>query len=310
MILTVTANPSIDRTITLDGPLVAGAVHRPTGVLDQPGGKGVNVARVVQAAGFDTLALVPAAAGDTFLAHLDHAHLPHVAVATAGTVRTNLTIVDPDGVTTKINTPGADVDAETLTAAVVERAGAATWLALCGSLPPGLPDTWYADLVARVRQAGVRVAVDTSGAPLTHVTSAGPHLMKPNSEELAELTGADPSALEAAAGAGDPSAAAAASLELAASTGGAVLTTLGGSGAVLAVDGKAWFATAPRIRVRSTVGAGDSSLAGYLIAEVRGDDPARRLANAVAYGSAAAALPGTTPPTPDMLDDSVSVTPL
>ena len=72
----------------------------------------------------------------------------------------------------------------------------ADWLALCGSLPPGLPDTWYADLIRRLRDSDVRIAVDTSGAPLRHIVDAGHDLMKPNSEELAELTGADPDALD------------------------------------------------------------------------------------------------------------------
>lgn len=312
MILTVTANPSIDRTVQLDGPLIPGGVHRPIGVVDQPGGKGVNVARVVDAAGLPTMAVVPAHAGDSFVHHLDRAGLPHSAIEVAGDVRVNLTIADPDGVTTKINAPGAGLDADeaqSLTTAIVARAADADWLALCGSLPPGLPTTWYADVISALRGGGVRIAVDTSGDPLRHVAAAHPDLMKPNSEELAELTGTDPEALESAAADGDPSEAARASISLARSTGGAVLTTLGGAGAVLALDGAAWFASAPRVRVRSTVGAGDSSLAGYLIAERSGADPADRLARAVAYGSAAASLPGTTPPTPDLLDHAgVTVT--
>lgn len=305
MILTVTANPSIDRTVQLDGPLIPGGVHRPVGVVDQPGGKGVNVARVVDAAGLPTMAVVPAHSGDSFVHHLERAGLPHSAIDVAGDVRVNLTIADPDGVTTKINAPGAKLDAaeaQSLMTAIVEHAAHADWLALCGSLPPGLPATWYADVIGALRGVGVHIAVDTSGAPLRHVAAAGPDLMKPNSEELAELTGADPVALESAAADGDPSEAARASIALARSTGGAVLTTLGGAGAVLAVGGEAWFASAPEVRVRSTVGAGDASLAGYLIADHAGADPADRLARAVAYGSAAASLPGTTPPTPDLLD--------
>ncbi|MCF8569640.1 1-phosphofructokinase family hexose kinase [Gordonia sp. HY002] len=312
MILTVTANPSIDRTIELDGPLHPGGVHRTRSVGDQPGGKGVNVARAVTAAGMDAIALIPARPNDPFVGHLDRVGLPRAAVDIAGDVRVNLTLAAPDGVTTKVNAPGASIDddeAATLTATVVELAAGADWLALCGSLPPGLPPSWYVDLVTRLAGSGVRVAVDTSGTPLTLVASARPDLLKPNAEELAELTGADAAALEATAADGDPSSAADASARLAAETGGVVLTTLGGSGALLATGDGVWFATAPTVRVRSTVGAGDSSLAGYLIAEQRGGDEAARLRHAVSYGSAAAALPGTTPPTPDLVDETaVSVT--
>ncbi|GAA4641794.1 hexose kinase [Gordonia humi] len=312
MILTVTANPSIDRTIELDGPLHPGAVHRTRSVGDQPGGKGVNVARVVSAVGVDALAVVPARPDDPFVRHLDDVGLHRAAVDVACDVRVNLTVADPSGVTTKINAPGAGLDAAeaaALTRTVVELAAGADWLALCGSLPPGLPEDWYGDLVERLRDTDVRVAVDTSGPALARAAAARPGLLKPNSEELAELTGADAGALETAAAHGDPSAAADASAALAASTSGAVLTTLGGAGALLATGDGVWFATAPTIRVRSTVGAGDSSLAGYLIADRRRFAPADRLRHAVAYGSAAAALPGTTPPTPDLLDEAgVTVT--
>ncbi|MGO3328628.1 1-phosphofructokinase [Gordonia sp. (in: high G+C Gram-positive bacteria)] len=312
MILTVTANPSIDRTIELDGPIHPGGVHRTRSVGDQPGGKGVNVARAVTAAGMHAIALIPARPDDSFVGHLDRVGLPRAAVDVAGDVRVNLTLAAPDGVTTKVNAPGATLDddeAATLTDTVVELAAGADWLTLCGSLPPGLASSWYADLVARLAPLAVRVAVDTSGTPLTLVADARPDLLKPNAEELAELTGADAEMLEVSAADGDPSAAADASAQLAASTGGAVLTTLGGSGALLTTGDGVWFATAPAVRVRSTVGAGDSALAGYLISEQRdGDEPAR-LRLAVAYGSAAAALPGTTPPTPDLIDESaVSVT--
>ncbi|WOC14401.1 1-phosphofructokinase family hexose kinase [Gordonia sp. MP11Mi] len=312
MILTVTANPSIDRTVELDGPLRPGGVHRTRASGDQPGGKGVNVARAVSAAGMDAIALMPARPDDPFVRHLDAVGLSRAAVEVAGDVRINLTLVAPDGVTTKINAPGATLDGDEsarLTATVVELAAGADWLALCGSLPPGLAASWYADLIEKLtveKSTGTRVqvAVDTSGEPLAQVARTRPDLLKPNAEELAELTGADPAALESHAAAGDPSAAADASARLAASTGGAVLTTLGGSGALLATGDGVWFATAPAVRVRSTVGAGDSSLAGYLISEQRGDDEPTRLRTAVAYGSAAAALPGTTPPTPDLVDAS------
>ena len=118
--------------------------------------------------------------------------------------------------------------------------------------------------------------------------------MKPNGEELASLTGGDAEAIEA-----DPVAAAQAAAVLVARGVDAVLATLGGSGAVLVTAEGAWHATPPPTTVVSTVGAGDSSLFGYLLADLRGDGPADRLRLAVAYGSAAAGLPGTTIPTPD-----------
>ena len=101
---------------------------------------------------------------------------------------------------------------------------------------------------------------------------------------------------------GDPSIAADVARTVADRTGGSILTTLGGSGALLTTPDGTWYAEAPRITVRSTVGAGDASLAGYLIAHQRGASPEELLRSAVAHGSAAASLPGTTPPTPDLVD--------
>ena len=312
MILTVTLNPSVDRTIELGGPLLRGQVNRASEVRNQPGGKGINVAGAIAAAGLPVLALLPGRPGDPMLTELERAGLPHLAIDVGGVIRTNITVAEPDGTTTKLNEPGTPLSADErgeLGAAILDAAAGAGTVALCGSLPPGAPDDWYAELTLALAAAGKTVAVDTSGAPLLRVAQTTAGLLKPNSEELAELTGADGEELERAAGAGDPSAAAAASRELAGRTGGSVLTTLGGAGALLATPDGVWFATPPAITVRSTVGAGDSSLAGFLIAAHRGGDPATRLATAVAYGSAAAALPGTTPPNPQQIDlDAVRVT--
>lgn len=305
MIVTVTVNPSIDRTIELASPLERGAVLRAVGVRNEPGGKGINVSRVIAEAGLDTLALLPSAPGDRMLVELDAVGLPHHAVGIDGEVRVNITIAEPDGTTTKLNEAGCFLGTgqiEELTDLIVTSAAEARWLALCGSLAPGLDDDWYRGIIDRLAGTGCRIAVDTSDGPLAEVARSTPSLLKPNGEELASLTGADGRAMEAAAEAGDPGAAAEAARNLSATTGAAVLNTLGAAGAVLADGDQSWFATPPPIVPRSTVGAGDSSLAGYLIAETRGLEPAERLRTAVAYGSAAAALPGTQPPTPAQLD--------
>ena len=148
-----------------------------------------------------------------------------------------------------------------------------------------------------LRRTHVRIALDTSDAPLSAVVAglpdAAPDLMKPNAEELASFTGEDAARLEA-----DPEAAAAAAAQLVAKGVGAVLATLGGNGAVLVTAEGAWHAIAPPTNVVSTVGAGDSSLFGYLLGDVRGGSPTERLALGVAYGSAAVGLAGTTVPQP------------
>ncbi len=310
MILTLTANPSVDRTVVLAGRLKRGKVIRADAVISQAGGKGVNIARACIAAGEPAIAVLPAAKDDPFVLELLSAGIDCRPVPHDGALRVNITITEPDGTTTKLNSPGptlTDAVRAELAETLRRRATAADWVVLAGSLPPGTPPEWYAELVVLLRGSGARVAVDTSDAPLRalveRLPGAAPHLMKPNGEELASFTGDDPELLEA-----DPAAAAKAARSLVEAGVESVLATLGSRGAVLVNADGAWHATPPPTAVVSTVGAGDSSLFGYLLGDLRGNPPEDRLALAVAYGSAAAGLPGTTMPHPQQVrPDLVSV---
>lgn len=318
MIVTLTMNPSLDRTVALAGPLRPGDVQPAASAREDAGGKGMNVARVIAAAGRDVTAVLPLAADDPYRA-LAAAGAPAPlrlrTVPIRGHVRANLTLTDPDGETTKINLPGAALDADQAAAlidAVVGAADGAEWLALCGSLPPGVPAGFYVDVVRAVRERASRpprIAVDTSGEPLARVVAhGGVDLIKPNEDELADLV----ETLQHAGGESTPGARAELYLGLrdrlaadpapaAAELAGAVvpalvraaLITLGGDGAVLIDADGARAATPPPTDVRSTVGAGDSALAGYLLADLAGEDAAGRLRSAIRHGSATAALPGT-----------------
>jgi 1-phosphofructokinase len=312
MIVTLTANPSLDRTIALDAALAPGEVQAAVGQREDAGGKGINVSRVVSAAGVATTAVLPLAEGDPFDAVLRGVAVPAVRVPIAGRARANIAIVDPAGVTTKLNLPGATLapaEASALVDAVTAAAQDARWLVLAGSVPPGAGDDFYVRVIRAVRESAgsraPRIAVDTSGAALAAVVAEGaPDLIKPNDEELAELTGA---ALDDAGDLFERVTALA--RQLVPARVGATLVTLGGAGAVLVDRDGAWRAAAPRITVRSTVGAGDSSLAGYLLADLEGAEPAERLRRAIRYGAAAASLPGTQAPTPtDLPGDDIAVT--
>ncbi|MBJ7359883.1 1-phosphofructokinase family hexose kinase [Nocardioides sp.] len=301
-IVTLTANPSFDRTVALPVPLERGAVHRVDAMTSQAGGKGVNISRAAVSAGLATVAVLPALADDPFVRDLEQAGIECRPSRPAGAIRVNLTLTEPDGTTTKLNTPGAAVSAEhldDLAETLVRHARGSSWAVLAGSLPPGAPTDFYAALVPRLHEV-TRVAVDTSDAPLAalvdRLPGAAPDLLKPNAEELASVTGTDAATLEA-----DPAATAKAARVLVERGVGTVLATLGGRGAVLVSGDGAWFASPPPTTVVSTVGAGDCTLFGYLLAELRGLTAPDRLALAVAYGSAAAGLPGTTIPGPDDL---------
>ena len=301
MIVTLTPNPSIDRTVALAGRLERGTVQRVLSVSTQGGGKGVNISRAAVRAGIDSIAVLPAHRDDPFVRELEGAGLGVCVTSPAGPIRMNLTITEPDGTTTKLNSPGPMVTTRALNEMareVLRLARDSQWVVLAGSLPPGAPATWYAELVSALRESAALVAVDTSGAALSALVHAlpgsAPNLMKPNGEELASFTGADPEAIEH-----DPLLAAAAARTLVDRGVRAVLATLGARGAVLVTADGAWHATPPPINLVSTVGAGDSSLFGYVLGESQGLGPEDRLALAVAYGSAAASLPGTTIPAPE-----------
>ena len=311
-VVTLTANPSLDRTLVLPGTLVRGEVTRLGGSSTEAGGKGVNVARAVAAAGADAVCVFPAASGDPFVGLAHGLGLRLATVPVPAPVRTNYTLTEPDGTTTKLNEPGAPLDPATraeLTRLLHERAIGAAWVALSGSLPPGTPDGWYADLVRSLRDTGARIAVDTSEERLAALLAAGPDaapdLLKPNLEELAQVTGVDEADLAA-----DPSALLSAVDRLHGYGVREVLLTLGADGALLSTaDGGVWSARPPSVTVVSTVGAGDSSLAGYLLADLAGASPDERLRAAVAYGAASASLPGSAVPTPAQVDGaSVRVT--
>jgi 1-phosphofructokinase len=302
MIVTVTPNPSLDRALEVE-TLVRGEVQRAVATRVDAGGKGVNVARALVANGHDAKAVLPVGGmeGDQLVALLDALGIEIVAVPIAQPVRTNVTLVEPDGTTTKLNAVGPELSAgevDGLLAAAVEAAAGATWAAASGSLPPGAPLELFARMTEAIRAAGVQVAMDTSGRALETALIAAPDLVKPNREELAEVTGAHIETI------GDVVAAAG---KLRSGGVGTVVVSLGPDGAVLVDEEETVHAESSPVTPRSTVGAGDALLAGFLAAGGRG---AGALAEGVAWGTAACRLPGTAMPGPSDIDrDAVAVHP-
>jgi 1-phosphofructokinase/6-phosphofructokinase 2 len=294
MIVTLTPNPSVDRTVSITD-LQRGEVHRATATRIDPGGKGVNISRALTAHKAPTLAVLPAGGpqGHLLAELLAEAGIDVAIVPIGGSIRANLALVEPDGTTTKINEPGPTLSGSELDAllagAMATLAEKPSWLVGSGSLPPGVDDDLYAGLVRRCRDAGVSVAIDASGAPLRHAVAAGPDLIKPNLEELEELVGRSLNSL------GDVVTAAA---DLVASGVATVVVSLGGDGALLVTPSVTAHAVAPVHAPLSTVGAGDALLAGYLYATGGGSSAVDALCTGVAWGAAAVSLPGSRMPTP------------
>lgn len=302
MIVTVTPNPSVDRTLQVEH-VQRGAVIRASATRVDAGGKGVNVTRALVANGYSSLAVLPLGGGDGDMLSrlLVDGGVPHRPVPTSAATRSNITLSEPDGTVTKVNAPGsplADAELRALVDAAVAGLKGAAWLVLCGSLPLGAPADLYAVLTARAHQEGVLVAVDSSGAPLAVSIAACPDLVKPNLAELAELVQRPLESIDDAVVAAE---------EVRAGGVGAVVVSLGARGALLVDGGAPLLAVPPRVAARSDVGAGDTLLAGFLAAGGAGPEALR---TGVAWAAAAVALPGTEVPGPDAIDlAAVSVGP-
>jgi 1-phosphofructokinase len=303
VIVTVTPNPSIDRTLTVPG-LRRGEVNRVLTVSDEAGGKGINVARALVDMGRAALAIVPASdSTERRLRELVCDRPPLQVLAIQGAIRVNLSIVEPDGTVTKVNEPGPTLspeEADRLVDGVVGALpgdGDPDWVVGCGSLPPGVPEDFYARLVDRLR-GRVRTAVDADRGALRAAVRSRPHLIKPNLAELAELTGSSLPTLGAVV---DAAAA------LAADGVAEVLVSLGADGA-LVVDraGNACHAVGRIDDVVNPVGAGDALLAGFLA----GGGGVAALPTAVAWSVAACRAAGTAMPPVTARDEAaVVVTP-
>ncbi|MEU8128755.1 1-phosphofructokinase [Micromonospora sp. NPDC049049] len=302
MIVTVTLNPSLDRAVEV-GSLTRGEVIRAATAHLDPGGKGVNVSRALLANGVPSVAVLPSGGdeGNQLIRLLKAEGVEVLAVSIAGRTRSNITLAEPDGTVTKINEPGPSLrraEFDELIKSVLARARGADWVVLCGSVPPGLPADAYAQLCRKLRAADVRVAVDTSGPALREAALAGATVLKPNRDELAEVVGSPLKDL------GDVVDAAQC---LRAWGAGTVVASLGADGAVLVDAEGIRTGTCPVARPRSTVGAGDALLAGFLAAGAQG---AAALAEGLAWGAAAVSLPGSRMPGPaDLLRHDVTIHP-
>ncbi|MCY0916903.1 1-phosphofructokinase family hexose kinase [Streptomyces sp. H27-G5] len=283
MILTVTLNTALDVTYRVPR-LHPHTSHRVTGTCERPGGKGLNVARVLAALGHEVTATGFAGGPvGTVLRDLlaDSPGVVDALVPCAGGTRRTLAVVDEaSGDTTQFNEPGPHITPAEW-AGFLSRYGellaGARAVALCGSLPPGVPVGAYALLIRTARATGVPVLLDTGGEALRRGIAARPEMIKPNTAELAELTGSrDP--LPATRDARRRGA-------------HAVVTSLGPGGLLAATADGTWRATPPRVLSGNPTGAGDSAVAGLLSGLAEGLDWPERLTRAVALSAATVHAP-------------------
>jgi len=298
-ILTITLNPAFDVTIQL-AALVPGGVNRSRSVGTHPAGKGINVARVLADLGHAVT--VSGFLGEDnagpFEALFAHCRMTDAFIRVPGETRSNIKIAEDDGRVTDVNGPGPAI-APAMQAALRQQlrmaAAGHDAVVIAGSLPRGVEPVWLAETITELRGLGLRVAVDTSGAALQAALRAGPWLVKPNAEELAHALG------ETAANDGALHTQAAQLRALGIPN---VVVSQGADGVCWMGDGVALSAAPPRVRVLSTVGAGDSLVAGMVHGLLSDMPPERTLALATAIAAHAVTQVGVG------LQDMASITQL
>ena len=291
MIITVTLNPALDKTVEIPD-FSLDAVGRITTMRTDPGGKGLNVSKVIAKLG-GTSTAVGVLGGTTGRRIADAMDALGIACnfTFVGETRTNLKVIDPARHTnTDLNEPGLTVTQDTLDgmlATLTQSIRPGDIVVLSGSLPKGAPVDTYGVWTAACREAGARVFLDADGEPLAHGLAAKPYLAKPNNHELSRLAGRT---LETA----DDLLAAA--REMIAGGVERVVVSMGGDGALFVGKDSAYRAEGLKVPVGSTVGAGDSMVAALAYAAeqgMSGEDTVRlavatSAANVMCSGSQAA----------------------
>ncbi len=297
MIVTVTPNPAVDQTVRVHR-LEIDAVNRYFAPQFDASGKGVNVSRMVHRLGWPTLALgfLAGEIGLLIEKSLDDAGVAHHFIRVPDQTRLNMTVVDETtGTATHLLGPGPTVGREHLAQLddlLLSNLPAARILVLAGNLPPGAPDDIYATYVRLGRAEGVQTIVDADNEALRLAVAAKPSVIKPNRAEAERLLGRKlPDLTAVAAGA----------RELAARGIATVVISLGARGAIGTQGERVWLAVPPEVEQQSTVGAGDSFVAGLAVALASGNDIVEGLRHGTAAGAATAMTPGTAQGTAEVI---------
>lgn len=290
VIVTLTLNPAVDKTIWMP-TVTSGGINRVQESQLDPGGKGINVTRMARRLGWPSIAFgfLGGANGKFLERSLRKEGVQSHFVPVRGQTRLNVTIFEEStGRGTSFYDRGPDISPKrlaALSAQIRPWLGVHPVLVLAGSLPLGTPDTIYADYIALAHSTGTRTILDAAGEPLRLGIQARPSLVKPNVAEAEQLVGHRlpdlPSLVEAAR-------------EIHAMGAEVVVISMGADGAVCLQDGTIWRVTPPKIQRRSTVGSGDSMVAGMAIGLARGEEVTTGVRLGTAAGAATAMVPGTS----------------
>ena len=258
----------------------------------EAGGKGVNISRALTACGVENLAVVVLGEenGESFCKKLMADGMNYRALTVAGRIRENITIHTKDADETRISFSGFALDTDLtdrLADALQSEIDGQTLVTFTGRVPSGLDMSAVKAFLRRLQAWGARIVIDSRSFDLEDLVEMKPWLIKPNQEEISEYLGRDIKTFEDVAQAAK---------DLYGQGIENVMISLGAQGALLVCRDGAFVATPPRIEAISTIGAGDSSIGGFLAEAVRGASGEQMLCGAVSYGTAACMTEGTRPP--------------
>jgi 6-phosphofructokinase 2 len=289
MIATVTLNPSLDKTVTVE-QLVIDETNRWTSFRRDPGGKGINVSRVIHELRGKTIVygFIGGVDGEILKQLLQQQGVPFDFTPIKGEVRSNLIITNMETCCqTRIDAPGPHIskgELESLISKIIHTEPKPSFLVMAGSIPPGVPDNIYARLIEEAKAQGVKTVLDSDGQWLREGIKAKPTVIKPNVHEAEDLLGTklkdEASIIQAAKTLVNQG------IEV-------VAISRGPDGLIIATDTQTLSVIPPQVEISSTVGAGDSAVAGMVLSLTRGDTIEDACRLAVAAGTATTLTPGT-----------------
>lgn len=289
-IITLTMNPAIDKSASVAQVIVERKLYCNSPRFE-PGGGGINVSRAIHKLGGASTAIFPCggAAGEHLLALLQQEGLACLAIPVDGWTRENLVVLEESsGLQFRFGMPGsplADKEWRNCLDALASAGNKPAYIVASGSLPPGVPEDFYARVARIGKGLGARVIVDTSGVPLRLALEEGVYLIKPNLRELGELVGRE---LVGETGRREIA------MEMVGSGQCAVVAlSLGAGGVLLASADGCERLQAPLVPIKSKVGAGDSMVAGMVLSLARGNGVREAVRFGIAAGAAAVMTPGS-----------------
>ncbi|MCD8104047.1 MAG: 1-phosphofructokinase [Lachnospiraceae bacterium] len=302
MIFTVTLNPALDKTVEIPS-LKVNAVNRILRMRTDPGGKGINVSKVIQKLGGKSIAMgiLGGHTGRSIQTALTRMGLETDFIFADGETRTNLKIIDPTAhTTTDINEPGLAISGEILDSLLqrlLKRILPGDIVVLSGSMPQGSPTDIYYLWTKSLSERGAKIFLDAEREPLKMGLAAAPYLIKPNDRELSELIGRTPKS---------PGELAAAAQDLMRQYQiQKIVVSMGSAGALYVTAEETIYAEGLKVPVESTVGAGDSVVAALAVAEERGLSLDDTISLSMAAGAANVMCSGTQAAEADVIYDLV-----